>query len=313
MVGSAIGRILSQDKKINLITLEKKDLDLMDQNKVNKFFSKNKIDEVYLAAAKVGGIFANNSYPANFIYENLTIQTNIIHYSFMHGVKKLLFLGSSCVYPRLAPQPIKEEHLLTSEFEPTNEPYAIAKVAGIKMCESYNRQYSKTHKIDYRCIMPSNLYGIGDNYHHENSHVVPALIRKFHEAKIEKKHAVTLWGTGNPKREFLFVDDLAEAAVFLMNINKEVLINNNNSSNCHLNVGSGEEFSISEIANLIKKVVGYNGTIIYDKSKPDGVPAKLLDSSKIRLLGWTPKTNLFDGLTSSYNDFLRNTSGVSNG
>ena len=255
MVGSALFRYLKKEE-VELITKDKKELNLTNQQDVQNFFKSQKIDQVYLAAARVGGIYANNTYPAEFIYQNLTIQTNIIHSAFMSGVKKLLFLGSSCIYPKNSDQPIKEEELLTGKLEPTNEPYAIAKIAGIKMCESYNRQYGINYGIDFRCIMPTNLYGPGDNYHSENSHVVPALIFRFHTAKIKKLPNVTIWGTGKPKREFLYVDDMAKASIYLMNLEKKDYYKQTQPMCSHINVGSGHDLTIKELANTIKKIVG---------------------------------------------------------
>ena len=303
MVGSALIRQL-QNKDNELITRERKELDLLNQQDVIKFFRNQKIDQVYLSAAKVGGINANNTYPAEFIYENLMIEMNIINSAFLSGVKKLLFLGSSCIYPKNAQQPIKEELLLTGKLEPTNEPYAVAKIAGIKMCESYNRQYGETHGLDYRCVMPTNLYGLGDNYHPDNSHVIPGLINRFHEAKIKNYSSVSIWGSGTPKREFLFVEDMAEASIYIMNID----INTYKSCikpSSHINIGSGEEINIKELAVIIKDVVGYKGDIKFDNSKPDGTPRKLLDNSKINYLGWQAKVNLKDGLIKTYKDYLK--------
>ena len=303
MVGSALIRQLeNQDNE--LITRERKELDLLNQQDVIKFFRNQKIDQVYLSAAKVGGINANNTFPAQFIYENLMIEMNIINSAFLSGVKKLLFLGSSCIYPKNAQQPIKEEFLLTGKLEPTNEPYAVAKIAGIKMCESYNRQYGETHGLDYRCVMPTNLYGLGDNYHPDNSHVIPGLINRFHEAKIKNYSSVNIWGSGTPKREFLFVEDMAEASIYIMNID----INTYKSCikpSSHINIGSGEEINIKELAVIIKDVVGYKGDIKFDNSKPDGTPRKLLDNSKINHLGWHAKVNLKDGLIKTYKDYLK--------
>ncbi|MDB2636307.1 GDP-L-fucose synthase [Alphaproteobacteria bacterium] len=304
MVGSSLVRIL-EDKNVELITLEKKDLNLLDQSGVQKFFKNIKIDQVYLAAAKVGGILANNSYPADFIYENLTIQSNIIQSAFLSGVKKLLFLGSSCIYPKNSNQPIKEEDLLTGKLEPTNEPYAIAKIAGIKMCESFNRQYGKSHNIDFRSIMPTNLYGPGDNYHPKNSHVIPGLIYRFHEAKLKKLPSIEIWGTGTPKREFLYVDDMARASIHLMNLEKKILDEQISSMCSHINVGSSIELTIQELSETIKEVVGFTGNIYYDFTKPDGSPRKLLDSSKINNLKFKPQVSLRDGLTKTYNDFIK--------
>jgi GDP-L-fucose synthase len=304
MVGSALVRTLKKQGFENIISRPRSTLDLTCQNEVNEFFSSEKPDEVYLAAAKVGGIFANNTYPADFIYENLMVQANVIEAAFRSGVKKLLFLGSSCIYPRQAHQPIREDALLTGPLEPTNEPYAIAKIAGIKLCESYNRQFGKSHGIDYRSVMPTNLYGPGDNYHPENSHVVPALIRRMHEAKILGNHRVVVWGTGNARREFLFVDDMAEACVEVMNLDsiqyEKIVL----PMQSHINVGSGKDIMIRELAETIAKVVGFRGSIDFDSEKPDGTPRKLLDSSRLKQMGWAPKTRLEMGLTLAYDDFL---------
>jgi GDP-L-fucose synthase len=306
MVGSAIVRMLKEMGFKNILTRTHTELDLTDQAKVAKFFEKEKPDQVYLAAAKVGGIYANNTYPAEFIYENLMVQNNVIHQSFVSGTKKLLFLGSSCIYPRLAPQPMSEEALLTGKLEPTNEPYAVAKIAGIKMCESYNRQYSESHGVDYRSVMPTNLYGPGDTYHSENSHVIPALIRRFHECKVAKANSVVIWGSGNPKREFLYVDDLAIASVRIMNLSKNIFDEIIGSRFRHINVGFGSDISIAEVAKIISHVVGFTGTITLDASKPDGAPRKLLDSKCINSLGWRPSVNLEMGLKIAYQDFLIN-------
>ena len=268
----------------------------MKQEEVRIFFRDEKIDQVYLASAKVGGIHANSVYPAEFIYENLMIQSNIIHYAFLSGIKKLLFLGSSCIYPKNISEPIKEEDLLAGKLEPTNEPYAIAKIAGIKMCESYNRQYGKSHDIDYRSIMPTNLYGPGDNYHNKNSHVIPGLIDRFHQAKISNLTNVTIWGTGNPKREFLYVDDMARASIFLMNIDKKAYDQCTSPMGSHINVGSGKDLTIKELAEIIRDVVGYKGEISFDSTKPDGNPRKLLDSERIKNLGFKPNIYLKEGL-----------------
>jgi len=304
MVGSALLRILEKNKKNQLFTVDRNYLDLTNQTKVKNFFKKKKINQVYIAAAKVGGIYANNNFPAEFIYENLMIQTNIIHAAFSYGVKKLLFLGSSCIYPRMANQPMKEQALLTGMLEPTNEPYAIAKISGIKMCESYNRQYGASHKIDYRSIMPTNLFGPNDNYSSLNSHVIPALIRRFHEAKINNLSNVTIWGNGKTKREFLFVDDLARAAVYVMNLDKVIYDNNVNSMCSHINVGSGIEYTIKELAKIIKKVVGYSGKIKFDLTKLEGSPRKFLNTQLLNKLGWKPKVSLKDGLNKTYVDFI---------
>ena len=299
MVGSALVHLLKK-KKVKIITKDKKELNLLDQKKVQMFFKNNKIDQIYLAAAKVGGIHANNTYPAEFIYENLMIQNNVIHSAFLSGVNKLLFLGSSCVYPKNAKQPMKEEALLTGKLEPTNEPYAIAKIAGIKLCESYNRQYANTHKIDYRCIMPTNLYGPGDNYDSENSHVIPGLIYRFHEAKIKNLSEISIWGTGKPKREFLYVDDMARAAVILMNIDKKIYYKKISSRCSHINVGSSEELSIKQLSERIKKVVGFRGKIKFDLTKPDGVHRKILNSEKINYFGFKPKISFSEGIKRTY-------------
>ena len=290
MVGSAITRKLRENGFENLLLKSSNELDLRNQQAVSEFFEKEKPDYVFLAAAKVGGIVANNTYRADFLYENLIMECNIIHSAYVSGVKKLMFLGSSCIYPKLAPQPLKEEYLLTGPLEYTNEPYAIAKIAGIKLCETYRDQYG----CNFISVMPTNLYGTGDNYHPTNSHVLPAMIRRFHEAKLKGEKTVTIWGTGNPKREFLYADDLAEACLFLMeNYNEKELIN----------VGTGEDLSIAELANLVKSVVGFEGTLVFDTSKPDGTPRKLMDVSKLHNLGWRHHTTLTDGILSAYRDF----------
>ncbi len=304
MVGSALVRILRK-QEVELILKERIDLDLLSQMDVKNFFKNEKIDQVFLSAAKVGGIYANNTFPANFIYENLMIQNNVIQNAFLSGVKKLLFLGSSCIYPKNANQPMKEEVLLSGKLEPTNEPYAIAKIAGIKMCESYNRQYGKSHGIDYRSIMPTNLYGPGDNYHPKNSHVIPGLIYRFHEAKIHNLPYVTIWGTGKPRREFLYVEDMARASIHIMNIDKKIY-NKQISPMCsHINVGSGKDLTIKELAETIKEVVGYPGLVNFDPTKPDGVPRKFLDSQLIDNLGFKSEVNLKDGLIKSYEDYIK--------
>jgi GDP-L-fucose synthase len=304
MVGSALVRHL-KSKKVEIVVKKRSQLDLLDQNQVKNFFKNQKIDQVYIAAAKVGGIHANNIYPANFIYENLMIEINIIHNAFLSGVRKLLFLGSSCIYPKNIRTSLTEESLLTGKLEPTNEPYAIAKIAGIKMCESYNRQYGKSHNIDYRSVMPTNLYGPGDNYHPINSHVIPGLINRFHEAKIKKLSSVTVWGTGKAKREFLYVDDMARASIHIMNLKKKIY-NQNTSPMCsHINIGCGSDISIRDLAKTIKDVVGFKGKIIYDKTKPDGNPKKLMSSKLINELGFKAKTKLQDGLIQTYKDYLR--------
>tara|TARA_A100001015_G_scaffold319434_1_gene442291 strand:+ start:14565 stop:15536 length:972 start_codon:yes stop_codon:yes gene_type:complete len=306
MVGSAIMRYLKKKGNVDLIYKNRKDLDLTNQRAVQSFFKKEKIDQVYLAAARVGGIYANNTFPGEFIYQNLMIQSNVIHSAFLNGVKKILFLGSSCIYPKNANQPMKEEELMTGKLEPTNEPYAIAKIAGIKLCESYNRQYGKTHNIDYRSIMPTNLYGPGDNYHAQNSHVIPALIRRFHEAKLNNLKNVTIWGSGKPKREFLFVDDMASASVYLMNLDKLIFDKYSVKMCSHINVGSGSDLTIKKLAEIIKEVTGYKGKINFDLTKPDGHPRKLIDSYRLNSLGWEPKVNLKDGLLITYKNFLKN-------
>ena len=302
MVGSALVRLLKK-KKVAIITKEKKELNLLDQKKVQSFFKNNKIDQVYLAAAKVGGIHANNMYPADFIYQNLMIQNNVIHSAFLSGVKKLLFLGSSCIYPKYAKQPMKEEELLTGKLEPTNEPYALAKIAGIKMCESYNRQYGNSHGIDYRCVMPTNLYGPGDNYHPYNSHVVPGLIRRFHEAKINNLKFVIIWGTGSPLREFLYVEDMARASIQIMNFDKKKY-NKIVKPMSHINIGSGREITIKELAKIIKNIVNYKGNINFDHSKPDGISRKFLDTKRINNIGFKHSTSLKDGLIKTYQNYI---------
>ena len=306
LVGSAIFRLLKQTTNHELITIDHKDLDLTNQNLVKEFFSKNNITQVYMAAAKVGGIYANDNYPADFIYQNLLIQSNIIYSAFKNGVKKLLFLGSSCIYPKLANQPINESELLNGYLEKTNEPYAIAKIAGIKLCESFNRQYSKSHGIDYRSIMPTNIYGPGDNYHAKNSHVIPALIRRIHEAKIKNLCKVKIWGTGKVKREFLFVDDLASASIYVMNLGKEIFQSEFNPMCSHINVGTGEDLTIKELASTIKEVIGYQGELIFDVTKPEGTPRKLLDIKKLSKYGWRYKTKLLEGLKITYEDYKLN-------
>jgi GDP-L-fucose synthase len=306
MVGSAIVRALLArgHSPEALITRTRDALDLTDQLAVKALFAETRPTQVYLAAARVGGIHANNTYPAEFIYENLMIETNVIHAAFTHGVKRLLFLGSSCIYPKYAAQPIVEEALLTGLLEPTNEPYAVAKIAGIKLCESYNRQYGGSHGIDYRSVMPTNLYGPGDDYHPENSHVVPALIRRFHQAKVDGAPRVTLWGSGTPRREFLYVDDLAAASVFVMNLPAATYTACTTPMRSHLNVGYGSDVTILELAELIATTVGYEGDIELDRSRPDGSPRKLMDSDRLRDLGWQPSTDLKAGLARAYADFL---------
>ena len=302
MVGSAIVRALKKKGYTNIIGRSHQELDLTNQADVNVFFQTEKPDQVYLAAAKGGGIYSNNIYPADFIYINLMIESNVIHGAYKHGVQKLIFLGSSCIYPGLSFQPMKEEALLSVYLESTNEPYAIAKIAGIKLCESYNRQYD----LDYRSVMPTNLYGPGDNYHDKNSHVIPALIRRFHEAKMESKSSVMIWGSGQPKREFLYVDDMAEASIFVMELNKDIHEVNTKPMQNHINVGFGIDITILELATTIKQVVGFEGDIKFDLEKPDGVLQKLMDSSCLLNLGWKPKINLELGLNKAYQDFLFN-------
>lgn len=336
MVGSAIVRTLQHQGKTDIVTRTHAELDLTSQTAVNAFFAAEKPDQVYLAAARVGGIHANNTYPAQFIYENLMIEANIIHAAHLHGVQKLLFLGSSCIYPKLAPQPMSEEALLTGMLEATNEPYAIAKIAGIKLCESYNRQYGR----DYRSVMPTNLYGVGDNYHLANSHVLPAMIRKFHLAKLAQagdvegiladearygeipddikrmigfdpvdrkitpKTSVTLWGTGTPYREFLYVDDMAAASIFVMELERAIYDANTQPMLSHINVGYGSDITIREAAQAVAEVVGYTGQVDFDASKPDGAPRKLMDSTRLEKLGWKAGIVLKQGLQKAYEDYL---------
>jgi GDP-L-fucose synthase len=306
MVGSAIVRqLLAQGiDQSQIVTRTHAELDLTNQLAVQLFFAQEKPTQVYMAAAKVGGIHANNTYPADFIYENLTVQVNVIDAAFKNGVKKLLFLGSSCIYPRMAHQPMREDALLTGTLEPTNEPYAIAKIAGIKLCESYNRQYVQSHGVDYRSVMPTNLYGPGDNYHPENSHVIPALIRRFHEAKVANAPSVAIWGTGTPRREFLYVDDMAAASVHVMQLPKAVYDQHTSPMQSHINVGSGADVTIAEVAQAIAKAVGFKGQIEFDATKPDGAPRKWMDSSRMNALGWQAKVGLYQGLAVAYQNFL---------
>ncbi len=304
MVGSAIVRELLRKGYTNLVYRTHAELDLTNQSAVRQFFETEKPDQVYLAAAKVGGIHANNTYPAEFIYDNLMVQNNVIHQAFLSGVKKLLFLGSSCIYPKLASQPMGEDALLTGQLEPTNEPYAIAKIAGIKMCESYNRQYGQSHGVDYRSVMPTNLYGPGDNYHPENSHVIPALIRRFHEAKVSNAPEVIIWGTGQPRREFLYVDDMAKASVFVMCLNKKDYNSVTSPMQSHLNVGFGTDVTIAELANAVAQATNYVGKVTFDTSKPDGSPRKWMSSQRLNQLGWQPGIDLQQGLQMAYDDFL---------
>lgn len=307
MVGSAIvRRLLAQGVDPDrLVTRTREELELTNQAAVNQFFEEVNPSQVYLAAAKVGGIHANNNYPADFIYQNLIVQANVINAAFRSGVRKLLFLGSSCIYPRLAEQPMHEDALLTGPLEPTNEPYAIAKIAGIKLCESYNRQYGQREGIDYRSVMPTNLYGPGDNYDLENSHVLPALIRRFHEAKLANSPKVLIWGTGTPRRELLHVDDMAEACVHVMQLPKVIYDQHTSPMNSHINVGSGKDITIAELAQSVSQAVGYCGQIEFDSSKPDGAPRKLMDSSLINTLGWKAKIDLHQGIRTVYQDFIK--------
>lgn len=299
LVGSAIVRALRKRDYTNIITRAHAELELTNHEQVRAFFAAEQIDEVYLAAARVGGIHANNTYPAEFIYDNLMVQSNVIHEAWRSGVKKLLFLGSSCIYPRLAEQPIKEEYLMSGSLEPTNEPYAIAKIAGIKMCESYNRQYN----TDFRSVMPTNLYGPGDNYHPENSHVIPALIRRFHEAKLNGADKVVIWGTGTPRREFLYVDDMADACVHVMELGRHTYEKHTTPMLSHINVGTGEDVTIREVAEVIKKAIGFTGAIEFDPSKPDGTPRKLMNTAKLTSLGWRPGMRLGEGIKETYECF----------
>ena len=299
MVGSAVCRQLQKQADVEIITRTRDELDLCDQSAVHEFMKSEKPDEVILAAAKVGGIHANNTYPAEFIYQNLQIQNNVIHAAHMNDVQKLLFLGSSCIYPRAVEQPMREDTLLTGVLEPTNEPYAIAKIAGIKMCESYNRQYGR----DYRSVMPTNLFGPGDNYHPENSHVVPALIRRFHEAKLNNLEEVVVWGSGTPRREFLYVDDMADASLFVHNLPRITFDENTQSMLSHINVGTGTDVTITELAETIKEVVGFTGTLVFDRTKPDGTPRKLLDTALLKKLGFLNTTSLKMGLEIAYENF----------
>lgn len=314
MVGSAIVRQLlaaghPQDR---ILTRTHAQLDLTDQAAVRDFFATQRPDQVYLAAARVGGIHANNTYPADFIWDNLMMEANVVEAAFRSGVKKLLFLGSSCIYPKMAPQPMSEDALLTGTLESTNEPYAIAKIAGIKLCESFNRQYGASHGIDYRSVMPTNLYGPGDNYHPENSHVIPALIRRFHEAKAGKASTVTIWGSGTPRREFLYVDDMASASVHVMTLDKATYDRHTQPMLSHINVGFGEDLTILELAQAVAATVGYEGRITTDPTKPDGTPRKLMDSTRLQSLGWNAKVGLREGLAVAYRDFLASESARSN-
>ena len=302
MVGSAIQRQLEAAGYCNIITRRRAELNLCDQKQVAEFFASEQPEVVYLAAAKVGGIQANNNFPADFIYENLMIECNIIHQAYAAGVKSLLFLGSSCIYPKMATQPMTEEALLKGYLEPTNEPYAIAKIAGIKLCESYNRQYG----VDYRSVMPTNLYGTNDNFHPENSHVIPAMMRRFHQAKLKQDPEVVVWGTGSPKREFLHVDDMAAASIFVSQLNKETYQKFTDERNSHINVGTGIDCTIRELAETMAQVVGFAGKLTFDTTKPDGAPRKLMNVDRLKNLGWSAKTSLHDGLTDTYAWFLEN-------
>lgn len=302
MVGSAIVRNLQSKGADAIITATRQELDLTSQAEVNAYFERQRPDRVYLAAAKVGGIHANNTYPAEFIYENLMIEANIIHAAHVNDVQKLLFLGSSCIYPKFADQPMREDALLTGVLEPTNEPYAVAKIAGIKLCESYNRQYGR----DYRSVMPTNLYGPGDNFHPENSHVIPALIRRFHEAVQQGASQVVVWGSGRPMREFLHVDDMAAASVHVMELDRETYLANTAPMLSHINVGTGVDCTIRELAETVAKVTGFQGDLVFDATKPDGAPRKLMDVSRLASLGWRASINLEDGLRNAYQWFLDN-------
>ncbi|WP_430414950.1 GDP-L-fucose synthase [Marinobacter adhaerens] len=306
MVGSAIVRRLRRDGDYDIVTRSRNEVDLLDQSAVREFLVSEQVDEVYLAAAKVGGIHANNSFPAEFIYENLMIECNVVHAAHQAGVQKLLFLGSSCIYPKFAEQPMKEDALLTGTLEPTNEPYAIAKIAGIKLCESYNRQYGR----DYRSVMPTNLYGPNDNFHPENSHVIPALIRRFHEAVQAGDPEVVIWGSGKPMREFLHVDDMADASVHVMNLEAGSYQANTQPMLSHINVGTGVDCTIRELAETIARVTGFEGRLVFDSSKPDGTPRKLMDVSRLKSLGWQASISLEDGLASAYEWFRHNVDSV---
>ncbi|MDA9666187.1 GDP-L-fucose synthase [bacterium] len=301
MVGRAICNVLSRDSNIKVLTQDRLHLDLTNQRHVEEFFKIEQPNEVILAAAKVGGIHANNIYPAEFIYENLQIQNNVIHIAHKNNVQKLLFLGSSCIYPKFAEQPIKETALLTGTLEPSNEPYAIAKISGIKMCESYNRQYGR----DYRSVMPTNLYGPGDNYDPLNSHVIPGLIRRFHDAKLNKLDEVVVWGTGAPRREFLYIDDMAAGSLHIHNLDKTAYKKTTNKVLSHINIGSGIDFTIKQLAEIIQNITGFSGKLVFDKSKPDGTPRKLMDINIIKELGWRPLKSLQEGLKITYESFLK--------
>ncbi|MDD3501056.1 MAG: GDP-L-fucose synthase [Candidatus Cloacimonetes bacterium] len=302
MVGSALIKELQKTAEVEIVAASRSELDLTNQSAVQAFFKKNKLDQVYLAAAKVGGIYANNAYPADFIYENLMIEANVIHAAHLNNVQKLLFLGSSCIYPALAEQPMTETALLTGTLEPTNEPYALAKIAGIKLCESYNRQYGR----DYRSVMPTNLYGENDNFHSENSHVIPAMMRRFHEAVQANAKQVVVWGTGKPMREFLHVQDMAAASVHVMNLDSAIYEANTQPMLSHINVGTGEDCTIRELAETLAEVTGFEGKLVFDSSKPDGAPRKLMDVRRLQSLGWQASISLKEGLRSTYHWFLAN-------
>ncbi|RTD98050.1 GDP-L-fucose synthase [Variovorax atrisoli] len=306
MVGQALADRL-RGLGHEVVCRRRTELDLLDQRAVGRFFAEERIDQVYLAAARVGGIHANASYPAQFIYENLMIAANVTHQAFVAGIRRILFLGSSCIYPRLAAQPIREEYLLDGKLEPTNEPYAIAKIAGLKLCESYNRQYGQSHGIDYRSVMPTNLYGPGDNYHPENSHVVPALLRRFHQAKLDDAPSVSIWGSGQARREFLYVDDMAEGCVAVMDLPRAAYEAQTDPMRSHINLGTGEDVSIAELAELVRDVVGYRGDIRYDVTKPEGTPRKLLDVSRASAVGWKARIPLAEGLHRTYSAYLAST------
>ena len=308
MVGSAIVRKLKSLGYNNILTRSHDELDLKNQSQVQKFFEAEKPDQVYLCAAKVGGVHANNTFPADFIYDNLMIESNVIHNAWKAGAKKLLFLGSSCIYPKLPDQIIKENAMLSGQVESTNEPYAVAKIAGIKLCESYNRQYRQTHGTDYRSVIPTSLYGPGDNYHLENSHVIPALIRKIHEAKIHQQPEVVVWGSGRPRREFVYIDDMSAAIIHVMNLDLAQYREHTEDMVSHINIGFGDDVAIKELAKKLVKIVGYKGKLIFDLNKPDGVLRKLMDSSLIESLGWRATVSLEDGLTLTYADYLKNKS-----
>jgi GDP-L-fucose synthase len=302
LVGSAIIRLLEKQGFNNLLVRSHKELDLIKQSEVDDFFEQENPDFVILAAAKVGGIYANNTYPADFIYQNMMIEANVMNSAYENGVKRLLFLGSTCIYPKAAEQPMREDALLTNVLESTNEPYALAKIAGIKLCESYNRQ----HGTDFRSIMPTNLYGINDNFHPENSHVIPALMRRFHEAKVKDDDSVTVWGTGKVMREFLYVDDMALASLFILDLDEKIYHTNTKPMLSHINVGTGKDISICEVAETMKEVVGFNGTLTFDSSKPDGAPKKLIDVSRLSNMGWSYTISLKEGLEKTYEWYLKN-------